>query len=110
MTDRPFPPSIPTLNATTLTDDARTILVRIIRVAFPHPNIPDAAYERTADKIVAEADASTWFRVVLTQGLNALNVALRGNLHWTSPTSEALTVLRRARTSSSSASSGAPRC
>ncbi|MFP3670458.1 hypothetical protein SB717_35815, partial [Priestia sp. SIMBA_032] len=33
---------------------------------------PDAAYERMTDRIVAEADASTWFRVVLTQGLIAL--------------------------------------
>ncbi|MER1995119.1 MAG: hypothetical protein ABTA24_01295 [Arthrobacter sp.] len=67
-----FPAKYPTLNQTNLTPEARAILERIIRVAFPHPNFPDAAYERMADRIVAEADSSTWFRVVLTQGLIAL--------------------------------------
>ena len=67
-----FPAKYPTLNQTNLTPEARAILERIIRVAFPHPNFPDAAYQRMADRIVAEADSSTWFRVVLTQGLIAL--------------------------------------
>ncbi|MGW9402744.1 hypothetical protein ACWGQ2_02105 [Arthrobacter sp. NPDC055585] len=67
-----FPAKYPTLNQTNLTPEARAILERIIRVAFPHPNFPDAAYERMASRIVAEADSSTWFRVVLTQGLIAL--------------------------------------
>ena len=67
-----FPAKYPTLNQTTLTPEAAAILERIIRVAFPHPDFPDAAYERMAARIVTEADSSTWFRVVLTQGLIAL--------------------------------------
>lgn len=67
-----YPAKYPTLNETNLTPEARAILQRIIRTAFPHPDFPDAAYERMTDRIVTEADASTWFRVVLTQGLIAL--------------------------------------
>lgn len=67
-----FPAKYPTLNETTLSQEAKDILERIIRVAFPHKNIPDAAYGRMRDKIVAEAEASTWFRVILTQGLTSL--------------------------------------
>ena len=67
-----YPAKYPALNQTNLTPEARAILQRIIRTAFPHPDFPDAAYERMTDRIVTEADASTWFRVVLTQGLIAL--------------------------------------
>ena len=67
-----YPAKYPTLNETTLTPEARAILKRIIRTAFPHPGFPDEAYERMTSRIVTEADASTWFRVVLTQGLIAL--------------------------------------
>ena len=67
-----FPAKYPTLNETTLSAEGRGILERIIRVAFPHPSFPDSAYERMAHRIVTEAEASTWFRVVLTQGLIAL--------------------------------------
>jgi len=67
-----YPAKYPTLNETTLTPEARAILKRIIKTAFPHPDFPDEAYERMTSRIVTEADASTWFRVVLTQGLIAL--------------------------------------
>ena len=67
-----YPAKYPTLNETTLTPEARAILKRIIKTAFPHPGFPDEAYERMTSRIVTEADASTWFRVVLTQGLIAL--------------------------------------
>jgi hypothetical protein len=68
-----FPAKYPQLNATELTDEARSILIRVIRVAFPHPSFPDAPYERTADTILKEAENSTWFRVALTQGLLTLS-------------------------------------
>ena len=68
-----FPAKFPHLNETQLTDHARTVLIRVIRVAFPHARIPDGPYERTADIILKEAQASTWFRVALTQGLNSLD-------------------------------------
>jgi hypothetical protein len=68
-----FPAKYPQLNATELTDEARSVLIRVIRVAFPHPNFPDGPYERTADTILAEAANSTWFRVAITQGLLTLS-------------------------------------
>ncbi len=68
-----YPAKFSTLNALQLTDEARRTLTRIIRVAFPHPKIPDGPYERMADKIITEADDSTWFRVALTQGLLTLD-------------------------------------
>ena len=68
-----YPAKYSTLNELQLTEEARRILVRIIRVAFPHPKIPDGPYERMADKIITESNESTWFRVALTQGLLTLN-------------------------------------
>ncbi len=98
MTDKAFPAKFPQLNATRMTDEARTMLVRILRVAFPHPQIPDGPYERTAEKILAEANASTWWRVALTQGLNALNDVSDGDFT-ALPDEEALAVLRGVETS-----------
>jgi hypothetical protein len=68
-----FPAKYPQLNDTQLTERARKVLIRVVRVAFPHAKVPDGPYERTADIIVQEADASNWFRVALTQGLNSLD-------------------------------------
>lgn len=68
-----FPAKFPSLNAMEMTDEARQTLVRVLRVAFPHKNFPDGPYERTADKILVEADAETWFRVALIQGLQSLD-------------------------------------
>lgn len=68
-----FPAKYPQLNETEMTEDARDILIRVIRVAFPHDSFPDGPYERTADTIMAAAADSTWFRVALTQGLLTLS-------------------------------------
>ncbi|MGK9149303.1 hypothetical protein KXS11_16835 [Plantibacter flavus] len=68
-----FPAKYPQLNETALTEEARSVLIRVIRVAFPHPNFPDGPYERTADTILQAAAESTWFRVALTQGLLTLS-------------------------------------
>jgi hypothetical protein len=65
-TDQPQP------DAPTLTDDARATLVRVLHVAFPHETVPDGPYERTADAVIAAADASTWSRLSLVQGLDSL--------------------------------------
>ncbi|GAA4684304.1 hypothetical protein [Frondihabitans cladoniiphilus] len=67
-----FPAKYPSLNETALTDEARSTLIRVIRVAFPHDSFPDGPYERTADTILKAAEESTWFRVALTQGLLTL--------------------------------------
>lgn len=55
-----------------LTDDARTTLVRVVHVVFPHETVPDGPYERAADAIIAAANASTWSRLSLVQGLDSL--------------------------------------
>lgn len=68
-----YPAKYSALNALQMTDEARVILTRIIRVAFPHPQVPDGPYERMAVKIITEAEDSTWFRVALTQGLLTLD-------------------------------------
>ncbi len=89
-----FPAKYPSLNATELTGEAQKILERIIRVAFPHAKFPDSAYHRMVDRVVAEADSSTWFRVVLTQGLLTLDA--QSEKHFTDlPDDRALAVLRR---------------
>jgi hypothetical protein len=94
MTESALPAKFRQLNATQMTEDAKRILVRVIRVAFPHGSIPDAPYERTAQTILDEAEASTWWRVALTQGLNALNVVSGGDFTALSD-EEALKVLRK---------------
>lgn len=94
MTNPALPAKYRRLNATQMTEDAKRVLVRVIRVAFPHGKIPDGPYERTAEKILDEAAESTWWRVALTQGLNALNV-LSGGDFTALPDGEALEVLRK---------------
>lgn len=89
-----FPAKFPSLNAMEMTDVARQTLVRVLRVAFPHENFPDSPYERTADKILVEADAETWFRVALIQGLQSLD-QLSDKSFCSLNDDEALRVLRR---------------
>jgi len=89
-----YPAKYPQLNDTALTDEARSVLIRVIRVAFPHPNFPDAPYERTADTILKEAEHSTWSRVALTQGLLTLGHYAGGDFREL-PDDAALKVLRR---------------
>lgn len=89
-----YPAKYSTLNELQLTEEARHILVRIIRVAFPHPKIPDGPYERMADKIITESNESTWFRVALTQGLLTLN-RQGGENFLDLPDDRALAVLQR---------------
>jgi len=68
-----YPAKFSELNALELSDEARQILTRLIRVAFPHPNFPDGPYERMTQKIIEVAEESRWFRMALTQGLITLN-------------------------------------
>jgi hypothetical protein len=58
---------------------SRTALVRLLRVAYPHPRFPDGPYERTADEIVSQLDASLWHRLTLVQGLETLDSAAGGD-------------------------------
>jgi hypothetical protein len=58
---------------------ARQSLVRLLRVAYPHPAFPDGPYERTADEVLSQVDASLWHRLTLTQGLESLDAAAGGD-------------------------------
>ena len=92
-----FPAKYPQLNETELTGEARSVLIRVIRVAFPHPSFPDGPYERTADTILREAEDSTWFRVALTQGLLTLGHLAGGDFRDLND-EDATKVLRRIET------------
>lgn len=58
---------------------ARTNLVKLLRAAYPHEGIPDGPYERTADVILAQLDASLWHRLALVRGLESLDEAADGD-------------------------------
>lgn len=68
-----YPAKYSELNALELSEEARRILTRLIRVAFPHPNFPDGPYERMTQKIIDASEESRWFRMALTQGLVTLD-------------------------------------
>lgn len=90
-----LPAKYPSLNATQLSEEAQSTLIRILRVAFPHPGFPDGPYIRTAEKIAAEAASSTWFRIELVQGLATLNAAADERRFLDLSDEEAMTILRR---------------
>jgi hypothetical protein len=77
----------------TLTDSSHRTLVRVLRVAFPHPAFPDGPYERTAAKVVDAAAASTWSTLQLAQGLASLDT-VAGRAFVDLGEDEALEVLR----------------
>lgn len=54
-------------------DDSRRNLVRLLRVAYPHPRFPDGPYERTADAVIGQAEDDLWQRLALSQGLASLD-------------------------------------
>lgn len=58
--------------------DGQRCLVRLLRVAYPHPRFPDGPYERTAEAILAQAASTLWYRLVLPQGLTALDARAGG--------------------------------
>lgn len=89
-----FPAKYPALNALELSDEARRILTRIIRVAFPHPQFPDGPYERMTSKIIEASEESRWFRMALTQGLMTLDTLTEEHF-LELPEDRALAVLKR---------------
>lgn len=76
------------------TPEANRTLVAMIKAAFPHDGVPDAAYERTARTVVQEAENTTWMRVKLASGLDSLEGLADGRFTELSR-EEALPVLRR---------------
>lgn len=89
-----FPAKHPQLNALTLSGEAREILMRIIRVSFPHAQIPDGPYERMSQKIVEVSEESRWFRMALIQGLATID-SLTEEHFLELPEDRALAVLKR---------------
>ncbi len=60
-------------------DRARRLLVRLLRVAYPHDRFPDGPYERTAAAIEDAARADAGDDRALTQGLAGLDRAAGGD-------------------------------
>jgi hypothetical protein len=60
-------------------DRAHRVLVRLLRVAYPHERFPDGPYERTAAAIEEAAGANAADDRALTQGLAGLDRAAGGN-------------------------------
>jgi GAF domain-containing protein len=60
-------------------DRARRVLVRLLRVAYPHDRFPDGPYERTAAAVEDAARADAADDRALTQGLAALDRAAGGD-------------------------------
>lgn len=89
-----FPAKYSELNAMELSEEARRILTRIIRVAFPHPDFPDGPYERMTQKIIDVSEESRWFRMALTQGLMTLDTLTEEHF-LDLPEDRALAVLKR---------------
>ncbi|WP_203231380.1 hypothetical protein [Nocardioides caldifontis] len=67
-------PDNPTTDA-----DRRASLVRLLRAAYPHPKFPDGPYERTADEILSQSQATLWHQLALTNGLDALDARAGGS-------------------------------
>lgn len=89
-----FPAKYSSLNALELSDEARRILTRIIRVSFPHPQFPDGPYQRMTEKIIEASAESSWFRMALTQGLMTLDT-LSDEYFLDLPDDRAIAVLKR---------------
>lgn len=77
-----------------LPDTVWATLVRVIRVAFPHPRLPDGPYERVTQKIATDGGDSTWLGTSLLQGLRTLD-ALADRPFVELPDDAALNVLKR---------------
>ena len=89
-----FPAKYSSLNALELSDEARRIMTRIIRVSYPHPQFPDGPYERMTEKIIEASAESSWFRMALAQGLMTLDT-LSEEHFLDLPDDRALAVLKR---------------
>ena len=74
MTDAPTPAALPR----GISPEARQTLIRLLRVAYPHPSFPDGPYQRTADAVVDKVGASVFQAVSLTHGLDSLDAAADG--------------------------------
>ena len=62
-----------------LTERQRTVLTRMIRVAYPHDRFPDGPYERTATAVEEAGAAAEEEFATLSQGLDALDADAGGD-------------------------------
>ena len=67
------------MTSTQNTDRARQVLVRALQAAYPHANVPRGPYERTADKLIADAAGSAYNQATLQQGLADLEALAGGD-------------------------------
>lgn len=76
------------------TESATRTLVALVRAAFPHDSVPEAAYQRAAETVLTQAEETSWMRVKLAQGLDSLEGLADGRFCELSP-AEALPILLR---------------
>lgn len=67
------------MTSTQDTDRARQVLIRMLQAAYPHANVPRGPYERTADKLIADAAGNAFNRPTLEQGLADLDALADGD-------------------------------
>lgn len=60
-------------------DRARQVLIRTLQAAYPHANVPRGPYERTADKLIADAAGNPFNQTILAQGLADLDALAGGD-------------------------------
>lgn len=82
------------MTSTQDTDRARQVLIRMLQAAYPHANVPRGPYERTADKLIADAAGNPFNRSTLEQGLADLDALADGDFVGLS-TAEGYTILKR---------------
>lgn len=76
------------------TERARQVLIRALQAAYPHANVPRGPYERTADKLIADAAGNAFNRATLEQGLADLDALADGDFVGLS-TADGYTILKR---------------
>ncbi len=60
-------------SAVSVTDRQHEVLVRVLQLAYPHPNFPAEPYQRTADTVVAATGENAALRSCLGPGLDDLD-------------------------------------
>ena len=75
--------------------ESRRTLIRLLRVAYPHPSFPDGPYERTADAVIGKVDGSVFQALSLAQGLASLDGAAAGGSFVDLDDAAAYALLRR---------------
>ncbi len=55
-------------------NEEKKLLVKMIRILYPHDRFPDAPYERTADDVINKGNSSPAKTIMMTNGLNELKL------------------------------------